>query len=116
MVADMRSRMSLFVVGLTRLSSTESKAAILIGCMGIARLMIHVQQVEKHQLKDREEFKGPAPSSASAPAQRNKCEYNNQNSQNVRAKPVHSQGSKHNVALRLLHVLSVVGATQGCVV
>ena len=56
MVADIRSRMSLFVVGLTRLSSKESKAAMLIGYMGIARLMIHVQQVEKNQLKDREEF------------------------------------------------------------
>uniref|UniRef100_M1DFU2 Gag-pol polyprotein n=1 Tax=Solanum tuberosum TaxID=4113 RepID=M1DFU2_SOLTU len=101
MVADMRSRMSLFVVGLTRLSSKESKAAMLIGYIGIGRLMIHVQQVEKDQLKDREEFenkraktsgnefgqqesnvnqfsfqhkqKGPAPSSASAPAPRNKC-------------------------------------------
>uniref|UniRef100_M1BG80 Gag-pol protein n=1 Tax=Solanum tuberosum TaxID=4113 RepID=M1BG80_SOLTU len=94
MVDDMRSRMNLFVVGLTRLSSKESKAAMLIGYMGIARLMIHVQQVEEDQLKDREEFKnkrvktlgnesekqksnvnrslqheqkGPAPSFASAP-------------------------------------------------
>ena len=53
MVADMRSRMSLFVVGLTRLSSNESKAAMLIGDMDIARLMIHVQQVEEDKLKDR---------------------------------------------------------------
>ncbi|WMV45042.1 hypothetical protein MTR67_038427 [Solanum verrucosum] len=100
MVADMRSRISLFVVWLTRLSSKESKAAMLIGYMGIARLMIHVQQVEKDQLKDREEFenkkaktlgnkfgqqksnanrsyfqhkqKGPVSSSASALAPRNK--------------------------------------------
>ncbi|WMV37147.1 hypothetical protein MTR67_030532 [Solanum verrucosum] len=85
MVADMRSRRSLFVVGLTRLSSKESKAAILIGDMGIARLMIHVQQYKQ---------KGPAPSSASAPAPRNRCEYNSQNSQNFRARPAHSQGSK----------------------
>ncbi|KAH0667604.1 hypothetical protein KY285_028810 [Solanum tuberosum] len=63
MVADMRSKMSLFVVGLTRLSSKESK-------------------------------KGLAPSSSSAPAPRNKCEYNSQNSQNFRARPAHSQGSK----------------------
>ncbi|WMV41486.1 hypothetical protein MTR67_034871 [Solanum verrucosum] len=57
MVADIRSRMSLFVVGLTHLSSKKSKASMLIGYMGIARLMIHVQQVEEDQLKDREEFK-----------------------------------------------------------
>ncbi|WMV18182.1 hypothetical protein MTR67_011567, partial [Solanum verrucosum] len=82
MVADMRSMRSLFVVGLTRLSSKESKASMLIGYMGIARLMIHVQQHKQ---------KGPAPLSASAPAPRNKCEYNNQNSQNL---PAHSQGSK----------------------
>ncbi|WMV45009.1 hypothetical protein MTR67_038394 [Solanum verrucosum] len=118
MVADMRSKMSLFVIGLPRLSDKESKAAMLIGNMGIARLMIHVQQVEKNQLKDREEFedkkaktsgnksgqqksnanrssfqhkqKGLAPLSASAPAPKNKGEYN---SQNFRAKPVYSQGS-----------------------
>ncbi|WMV19825.1 hypothetical protein MTR67_013210 [Solanum verrucosum] len=56
MVADMRSRMSLFVVELPRSSSKESKATMLIGYMGIAMLMIHVQQVEKNQLKDRKEF------------------------------------------------------------
>uniref|UniRef100_M1DP83 Gag-pol protein n=1 Tax=Solanum tuberosum TaxID=4113 RepID=M1DP83_SOLTU len=112
MVANMRSRMSLFVVGLTRLSSKESKAAMLIGDMDIARLMIHVQQVEKDKMRDREEFKNkraktsgnesgqeksnvnqssfqhkqkePALSSASAPTLRNKCEYN---SQNFRARP-----------------------------
>ncbi|WMV59048.1 hypothetical protein MTR67_052433 [Solanum verrucosum] len=39
-------------------------------------------------------LKGPASSSASAPAPRNKCEYNSQNSQNFRARPAHSQGSK----------------------
>uniref|UniRef100_M1DIK1 Gag-pol protein n=1 Tax=Solanum tuberosum TaxID=4113 RepID=M1DIK1_SOLTU len=122
MVADMRSRMSLFVVGLTRMSSKKSKATMLIGYMGIARLIIHVQQVEKNQLKDREEFenkrakisrnesgqqksnanrssfqhkqKGPVSSSVSAPAPRNKCEYNSQNSQNFRARPAHLQGSK----------------------
>ncbi|KAH0702583.1 hypothetical protein KY285_016861 [Solanum tuberosum] len=88
MVTDMWSRMSLFVVGLTRLS------------------------IENDQLKDRKEFenkkaktsgneseqqksnKGAAPSSASAPAPRNKCEYNSQNSQNFKARPAHSQGSK----------------------
>jgi len=56
MVADMRKRMSLFVVGLSRLSSKKGKEAMLIGNMDIARLMIHVQQVEEDKLKDREEF------------------------------------------------------------
>ena len=114
----MKSWMSSFIVGLTRLSSKESKAAMLIGYMGIVRLMIYVLQVEKDQLKDREEFenkraktlgdesgqqksnanrssfqskqKGPATSSDSAPAQGNKGEYN---SQNFRAKHAYSQGS-----------------------
>ncbi|WMV15310.1 hypothetical protein MTR67_008695 [Solanum verrucosum] len=100
MVADIRSMMSLFVVGLPRLSNKKSKATMLIGDMGIARLMIHVQQVEEDKLRAREEFKnkrkGPAPSSASAPAPapRNEYEYNSQNSQNFRAKHAYSQGSK----------------------
>ncbi|WMV36882.1 hypothetical protein MTR67_030267 [Solanum verrucosum] len=100
MVADMSSKMSLFVVGL---SSKEGKAAMLIGDMYISRLMVYVQQVEEEKLRDREVFgnkkaktgnesgqqrgnvnrssfqekqKGPAPSSASALAPRNKSEYN----------------------------------------
>ncbi|WMV30639.1 hypothetical protein MTR67_024024 [Solanum verrucosum] len=85
MVANMRSRMSLFVVRLPRLPDKESKATMLIGDMGITWLMIHV-----HQYKQ----KVPAPSSASALAPRNKCEYNSQNSQNLRVRPTHSQGSK----------------------
>ncbi|XP_049410640.1 uncharacterized protein LOC125873834 [Solanum stenotomum] len=56
MVVDMRSRMSLFVIGLSRLSSREGRAAMLIGDMDIARMMIHVQQVKEEKLKDREEF------------------------------------------------------------
>uniref|UniRef100_A0A0V0HWG0 Putative ovule protein n=1 Tax=Solanum chacoense TaxID=4108 RepID=A0A0V0HWG0_SOLCH len=56
MVDDMRSMISLFVGGLTHLSSKESKAAMFTGDMDISRLTIHVQQVEKNQLKDREEF------------------------------------------------------------
>ncbi|KAK4733570.1 hypothetical protein R3W88_007831 [Solanum pinnatisectum] len=57
MVADMRSRMSLFVAGLSRLSSKEGKATMLRGDMDIARLMIHVQQVKEDKLRDIEEFK-----------------------------------------------------------
>jgi len=107
-VADMRSRTSLLVVGLSRKSSKEDQTAMLIEDMDIAMLMIHVQKVEEDKMKDREEFKnkrakrsrnefrqhkssvngssfqqkqkGPAPSSASAPAPKNKGEYNSQNS------------------------------------
>ena len=57
MVDDMRSRMSLFVAGLSRLSSKKGKAVVLIGDIDITRLMIHVQQVEEDKLKDREEFR-----------------------------------------------------------
>uniref|UniRef100_M1DYW8 Retrotransposon gag protein n=1 Tax=Solanum tuberosum TaxID=4113 RepID=M1DYW8_SOLTU len=57
MVADMRSRMSMFIVGLSRLSSKEGKEAMLIGGMDIARLMIHVQHVEEDKLRDREKFR-----------------------------------------------------------
>ncbi|XP_049358592.1 uncharacterized protein LOC125823235 [Solanum verrucosum] len=45
-------------------------------------------------LSSKESKKGPAPSSSSAPTPRNKYEYNNQNFQNFRARPTHSQGSK----------------------
>ncbi|KAH0674527.1 hypothetical protein KY290_024941 [Solanum tuberosum] len=117
MVTDMRSRMSLFVVGLSRLSSRQGRVTMLIGYMDIARLMIHAQQKSNvNQSSLQQKQKGPAPSSASAPAPRNKCEYNSQNSQNFRARPVHSQGSMGQGVLRILHVLSMVGATQECVV
>ncbi|WMV32224.1 hypothetical protein MTR67_025609 [Solanum verrucosum] len=92
MVGDMRSRISLFVAGLSRLSSKEGRAAMLIGDMDISRLMVYVQQQKQ---------KGPATLSASAPAPKNEGEYNSQNSQHFRAKP------------GLLQVLTVVEPTQG---
>ncbi|XP_049389050.1 uncharacterized protein LOC125853410 [Solanum stenotomum] len=70
MVDDMRSTMSLSVSRLSRLSSKEGKAAMLIGDTDIARLMIHVH----------------------APAPRNRGEFKNQNSQNFRAGPAQFQG------------------------
>ena len=101
MVVDMRSKMNLFIVGLTRLSSKVSKTTMLISYMGRVMLMIHLQQIDVDQLKNREEFKnkryktkrnesrqqksnvnrssfqhkqkGPDQSSASKPAPRNKC-------------------------------------------
>ncbi|KAG5615053.1 hypothetical protein H5410_014877 [Solanum commersonii] len=99
MVHHMRSRMILFVVGLSHLSSKEGRAMMLIGDMVISRLMVYVQQVEEEKLRDREEFKnkkaktgnesgqqksnanrssvqqkqnGLAPSSSSVPAPKNK--------------------------------------------
>ncbi|WMV34232.1 hypothetical protein MTR67_027617 [Solanum verrucosum] len=75
MVKDMRSKLILFVAGLGYLSSKEGRATMLIRDMDISRLM---------------KQKGPGLSSASAPAHKNKCEYNNQN---FRAKPAFSQGS-----------------------
>ncbi|WMV32871.1 hypothetical protein MTR67_026256 [Solanum verrucosum] len=51
MVADMRSIMSVFVAGLSHLSSKKGNATMLIGKMDIARLMIHVQQVEEDKLR-----------------------------------------------------------------
>lgn len=55
MVVNMRSRIILFIVGLSRMSSKEGKTTM-IGDTNIARLMIHVQQVEEKKFKDREEF------------------------------------------------------------
>lgn len=49
-----RSIMSFFVVGMFRLSRRESKSAILVGFMDIARLIIHVQEVEEDNMIDKE--------------------------------------------------------------
>lgn len=43
MVIDMRSRMSLFMSGLSRLTNKEGRAAMLTGDMDIARLMTYAQ-------------------------------------------------------------------------
>ncbi|KAG5581506.1 hypothetical protein H5410_052133 [Solanum commersonii] len=100
MVAEMRSRMNMFVAGLSHLSSKEGKSVMLIGDMDKARLMIQVEQVEEDKLRDSKEFKnkraktsvnefeqqksnanwcsfqqkqkGPSPSSVSAPVPKNK--------------------------------------------
>ncbi|XP_049378297.1 uncharacterized protein LOC125843114 [Solanum stenotomum] len=53
----MRSRMSLYVAGLSRQSSKEGKAAMLLGDIDLGRFMIHLKQVEEDKLKDREESK-----------------------------------------------------------
>ncbi|WMV32581.1 hypothetical protein MTR67_025966 [Solanum verrucosum] len=52
MVANMRNIMSLFVSGISRLSSKEGKEAMLIGYMDMAILMVHVQHVEEDKLKN----------------------------------------------------------------
>ncbi|WMV46282.1 hypothetical protein MTR67_039667 [Solanum verrucosum] len=138
---DMMRRMSLFVAGLSRLLSKEGKASLLIGDMDIERLLIYVQQVKEDKLRDREEFKnnraktswnesgqqkgnenrfslqqkqkGHDPSSVSAPAPRNRGEFQNQNSQNFRAKPSHPQGSVEKRDSKPPACANVVGATQG---
>ncbi|XP_049410723.1 uncharacterized protein LOC125873946 [Solanum stenotomum] len=116
----MRSRMSSYVAGLSRQSSKEGKAAMLIGDIDLARFMIHLQQVGEDKLKDREESKDkrakivgdefrqqkndanqssilqkqkrPVPPSASVPALENK-DGHKRNSYNFRARPAYLQGS-----------------------
>ncbi|XP_019067636.1 uncharacterized protein [Solanum lycopersicum] len=56
MVVEMRSRLSLFVVGLSRQSIEEDKEAMLIEDMDLERFMINVQQVEEDKLKDIDEL------------------------------------------------------------
>lgn len=52
MVANMLSKMSLFVSGLSTLSRKEGKASILVMYIDIVSLMMHVQQVEEEKLRD----------------------------------------------------------------
>ncbi len=47
--------MNLFIVGLGRVSSKESRAAMLIGDMDISRLIVYVLQVEE-KVSDREKY------------------------------------------------------------
>ncbi|KAG5595353.1 hypothetical protein H5410_036585 [Solanum commersonii] len=89
MVANMRSRMSLFMSGLSRLSNKEGKADMLIRDMDIDRLMIHRSS-------------GPAQSSASAPTPRNKNDCRNKSSQNFIG-PI-----QESVVMALMAVTSVV--------
>ncbi|KAK4727150.1 hypothetical protein R3W88_032067 [Solanum pinnatisectum] len=97
MVADMRSRMSLFVAGLSRLSSKEGKATMLICDMNIARLMVYVQQVEEEKLRDREEFKNKRANTGNEISEPNL--------------PI-LKVVWHKGVVRLLPALSVVGTTQ----
>lgn len=53
----MKSRMGTFVVGLSRLSRKEGRAAMLIGDMEISSLMVYVPKVEEEKLRDKEEFR-----------------------------------------------------------
>lgn len=55
-VADMRSKMNLFVAGLSYLSSKKGKTAMLIGDMDIARLIVYVQPVQEEKLRDSVKF------------------------------------------------------------
>ncbi|XP_049399682.1 uncharacterized protein LOC125863689 [Solanum stenotomum] len=82
---DMRSRMSLYVAGLSRQSSKEGKAAMLIGDIDLERFIIHLQQVAEDKLKDREEFKDKR-----AKINKDGC---NRNFYNFTARLVYPQGS-----------------------
>lgn len=142
MVADMRRRMSLFVVWLSGFPNKKGKAPVLIGDVDIGRLMIHVQQVEDDKLRDREEFKNKRVKALGNESGQQKSRVSRSCVQHKHKRPTPSsvhlhQGTKvtiivkiprisklyphrlktvwHKGVLRLLHVLSVVRATQWCV-
>lgn len=52
-VADLRSRMSLFTFGTSCLSRNEGKVTKLIGDVNIESLMIHVQKVEEDKFRNK---------------------------------------------------------------
>ncbi|XP_015158659.1 uncharacterized protein [Solanum tuberosum] len=54
---DMKSRMNLFVAGLSCMSSKEGKATMLIGDMDIARRLVYVLHVEEEKLRDIKELR-----------------------------------------------------------
>lgn len=57
MVADMRTRMDLFVSGLSQMTKKEGRNMMLIRDMDIAWLPMYVQQVEEEKVQDREDFR-----------------------------------------------------------
>lgn len=57
MVADIRSKMSLYVARLGRSTKKEGRGAILVRDMNIDRLMTYVQQTEEEKLQDRKEYR-----------------------------------------------------------
>ncbi|XP_049372885.1 uncharacterized protein LOC125837861 [Solanum verrucosum] len=85
MVVDMRSKMSLFVSGLSRMSIKEGKVAMLIGDIQ--------QKSNPSQPSFQQKPNRPTSSYVSAPAPRNKSEFKDQNSQNFRDRSAQSQRS-----------------------
>uniref|UniRef100_M1DQF4 Retrotransposon gag protein n=1 Tax=Solanum tuberosum TaxID=4113 RepID=M1DQF4_SOLTU len=104
MVADMRTRMSLFVARLSHRSSKEGKAAMLIGDMDIARLMIHVQQVMEDKLKDREEFKNKRAKTSGNESGQQKSNVNRSSFQHKHKgpAPLSAQGTNISTIVRIL--------------
>ena len=126
--------MSLFVAGLGRSSSKTRRATMPTGKMDISRLMVYVQQVEEDKLRHREEYKnkkaksgiesgqqkgsmnrpffqkqkGHAQLSASESPPRNRGEYNDQNSQNLRLDKHSPKVIWNKEVVGLLHMVGMV--------